>query len=347
MNADPTPRSEPASDQPVRWGFLGAGRHATLRTGPAVHKAPGAILQAVAARDEGRARMLEPAGPIYQDYEAVLADPDVDAVYISLTNDAHHDWAIAALEAGKPVLCEKPLAMNAREVADMIDASERSGKMLVEASWYRWHPRIQLAEQWLADGRIGAVRSVTAVFSIDSLFLGGYRTDPAKLGGALGDLGPYAMSAALWALGWPEVREVRARWRIGASGVDVLAEADLRCDGDRRARIYVAAGPPAQWIEVAGTKGRVDLRRSAFGAMPGEASVLELRNSAGQPRRVEFGPADAYALMFREVSKAIRGDDAFVVPLWQSLATMTALDSVRSAATAGSPVSPAVVAVNR
>lgn len=336
MSVDPSPRPQAPGGQPVRWGFLGAGRHATLRTGPAVHEAPGAVLHAVSARDPERARSLGPAGAVYRDYEAVLADPDIDAVYISLTNDVHRDWAIAALEAGKPVLCEKPLAMNASEVDDMIDASKRTGNLLVEASWYRWHPRIQLAEQLAAGGQIGAVRSATAVFSIDSLFLGGYRTDPAKLGGALGDLGPYAMSAALWALGWAEVHEVTASWRIGASGVDVLTEATLRCAGGRRARVYVAAGPPAQWVEVIGDKGRLDLRRSAFGAMPADMSVLELRDQAGQPRRFEFGPTNAYARMFEEVSRAIRGEDAFVVPLWQSRATVAALDGVRAAALADS-----------
>jgi D-xylose 1-dehydrogenase (NADP+, D-xylono-1,5-lactone-forming) len=338
MNVDLVPASARALTGPVRWGFLGAGRHATLRTGPAVHAAPGAILQAVAARDGERARALGPAGEAYQVYEEVLNDPDVDAVYISLTNDVHRDWAIAALEAGKPVLCEKPLAMNATEVADMTKASKCTGKLLVEASWYRWHPRIQFAQQLPAEGRIGAVQSATAVFSIDSLFLGGYRKDPARLGGALGDLGPYAMSAALWALGWPDVREVSAHWRIGASGVDVLAEAELRCAGDLHARMYVAAGPPAQWIEVVGDKGRIELRRSAFGAMPGDTTRLDLRDSAGEQQRFDFEPVNAYALMFQEVSSAIRGDDAFVVPLWQSQATVAALDAVRAAAVAGSAV---------
>jgi xylose dehydrogenase (NAD/NADP) len=340
MNADPAPPSGPVRTGPVRWGFLGAGRHATLRTAPAVHEAPGAILQAVAAREGKRARMLGPTGAAYRDYEDVLADPEVDAVYISLTNDVHRDWAIAALEAGKPVLCEKPLGMNAGEVTAMIDASRRTGKLLVEASWYRWHPRIQLAQQLSAKGRIGAVHSATAAFSIDSLFLGGYRTDQARLGGALGDLGPYAMSAALWALGWPRVQEVSARWRIGASGVDVLAEAELRCNGDLGARVYVAAGPPAQWIEVAGDQGRIELRRSAFGAMAGDVTMLDLRDSSGQQQRFEFEPVNAYARMFRDVSAAIRGDDAFVVPLWQSLATVAALDAVRAAASTGSAVTP-------
>jgi len=136
----------------VRWGFLGAGFIATHALAPAVHAADGATLQAVAARDLDRANRLSPAGNVFDSYDALLRDDDVDAVYISLTNDVHAHWAIAAMRAGKHVLCEKPLAMNAMQVREMTAVAEETGLLLVEASWYRWHPRVRRAQKELAAG---------------------------------------------------------------------------------------------------------------------------------------------------------------------------------------------------
>ncbi|HLY31357.1 MAG TPA: Gfo/Idh/MocA family oxidoreductase, partial [Ktedonobacterales bacterium] len=118
-------------ESPVRWGFLGAGYIARTALAPAVHAASGAVLQAVAARDIDRARALRPVGAAYSAYEEVLADPDVDAVYLSLTNEAHAPWSIAAMQAGKHVLCEKPLAMSAAEVDAMSAVAASSGRLLV------------------------------------------------------------------------------------------------------------------------------------------------------------------------------------------------------------------------
>lgn len=123
----------------VGFGFLGAGMIATTALSPAVHAADGAHLQAVAARDIDRARSLEPAGKAYDDYSAVLADDTVDVVYIALANDAHERWTLAALEAGKHVLCEKPLGLDVAQVRRMTDAAAAADRLLVEAFWYRWH----------------------------------------------------------------------------------------------------------------------------------------------------------------------------------------------------------------
>ncbi|MDQ1687508.1 MAG: D-xylose 1-dehydrogenase D-xylono,5-lactone-forming, partial [Frankiaceae bacterium] len=118
---------------PVRWGFIGAGGIAKGALAPAVHAADGAVLAAAAARDPKRASALEP-GRVHASYADLLADEDVDAVYISLSNDAHAPWATAALEAGKHVLCEKPLALDVSEVDDLIAAAHTHDRLLVEAS---------------------------------------------------------------------------------------------------------------------------------------------------------------------------------------------------------------------
>ena len=119
---------------PVRWGFLGAGNIAATALGPAVHAAEGAVLHAAAARDEDRAAALGPARA-YGSYEALLADADVEAVYISLPNDLHLPWTLAALEAGKHVLCEKPLGLDAGQVDAVAQAAAAADRRVVEASW--------------------------------------------------------------------------------------------------------------------------------------------------------------------------------------------------------------------
>src|SRR3954452_7430087 len=228
----PRPASAPAYPRRlvVRWGFLGAGVLATKVMGSSVHAAAGAELYAVGARDIDRATALRPTGSAFASYEQVLADPDVDAVYIALANDAHCPWTIAALEAGKHVLCEKPLGLDVGELEAMAAAAQRADRLLVEALFYRWHPQIRKAVELLAAGRVGTVRHVDAGFSFTGVAEGNYRLDPAKGGGVLYDLGCYPISAALWAFGGAPV-EARASVLRGATGVDVTAGVRLTVCG--------------------------------------------------------------------------------------------------------------------
>lgn len=337
----------------LRWGFLGAGRHATLRSAPAVHAARGAILQSAAASDPRRAGALKPAGGASGDYTDVLRDPDVDAVYIALANHQHHRWAIAALRAGKPVLCEKPLALDSREAAQMFDAGDRAGVPLVEAAWYRWHPRIVRAQQLVAQAAIGAAREAEVVLSLDSLRLGGSRTDPRTGGGVLYDLGPYACSAVLWSFDWRLPAAVAAVARFGRDGVDVRVEATVRFGGDATpgiGRLYLACGAPDQRVTVRGTTGTLVLTGPVFapGADARTTIVLQRasaghrgpiapghRRDSGPVRRIRVAPQSACVAMFENVSAAFRGEAGWVVPAEQSVATTALMDAIRAAMAAG------------
>ena len=325
----------------VRWGFLGAGWIATKALAPAVHAAEGATLQAVAARDIARARALGPAASVYDSYEAVLRDDAVDAVYISLTNDVHAHWAIAAMRAGKHVLCEKPLAMDAAQVAEMTAVSAATGMRLVEASWYRWHPRVRRAQEELAAGSIGAVRHVTAGFTFDGKLTGNYRLEVERGGGALYDVGCYAVSAALWAFG-SLPREVTARQQLGPSGVDLVTEAVLEFD-DGTAEIRAGISePPHQWLVIAGERGEVELRDAAYTSWRDDETVL-LVSDGRSTRRETFAAVDPYRVMVEEVSGALRGGSGWTVPLSDSLATAAVLDAAFASARSGStsvPVEP-------
>jgi len=278
-----------------------------------------------------RAAALAPAGPVYDDYAALLADPDVDAVYISLTNDVHAQWSIAALAAGKHVLCEKPLAMTATEVDAMVAAADASGRLLVEASWYRWHPRVRLAARLVREGAIGVVRHVAAGFTFDGRLDGNYRLDPSRGGGALYDVGCYAVSAALWAFGGAPVRDVAARQRVGPTGVDLATEAVLSFDaGDAEIRVGINE-PPKQWLVITGDAGEVELPGAAYTSWVSDDTELLVSDGTGT-RRVAVPAVDAYRVMVEEVSTVIAGGDGWLLPLAESRATAAVLDACFAAA---------------
>jgi len=324
---------------PVRWGFLGAGWIATRALAPAVHAADGAVLQAAAARDGGRALALEPRGAAYDDYAVLLGDDEVDAVYISLTNEVHAQWGIAALQSGKHVLCEKPLAMNEAEARRMVDVATETGRLLVEASWYRWHPRVRLAQQLLREGRIGTVRHVAAGFTFAGQLAGNYRLEPARGGGALYDVGCYAVSAAQWAFSGAPVRTVAARQELGPSGVDIVTEAVLEFDaGDAEIRAGISA-PPRQWLVISGDAGELELRDGSFTSWRDDDTVLLVSDRSGT-QRVQVPAADPYQVMVEEVSAVIEGRGGWVLPLTESVATAAILDAAFASAGAdGRPVS--------
>jgi predicted dehydrogenase len=321
----------------VRWGFLGAGWIATKALAPAVRAARGATLQAVAARDIDRARGLEPAGAAYDSYDDLLADDTVDAVYISLTNDVHSRWSIAALRAGKHVLCEKPLAMNASDVQQMTAVAAESDRQLVEASWYRWHPRVRLAQELLRAGRIGTVRHVAAGFTFSGQLEGNYRLEPARGGGALYDVGCYAVSAALWAFG-ESPREVTARQQLGPTGVDLVTEAVLEFeDGAAEIRAGITE-TPHQWLVITGDDGEIELRDAAYTSWRDDDTVLLISDGSSTERR-PVPACDPYRVMVEEVSAAISGGSGWLLPLAESLATASVLDAAfASARSAGAPV---------
>jgi xylose dehydrogenase (NAD/NADP) len=327
---------------PVRWGFLGAGGIARVLAG-AVGAADGAVLHAVGARDVERARSLQPV-TAYGSYDEVLADDDVDAVYVALPNDAHLPWTLAGLRAGKHVLCEKPLGLTADEVDEMTAVSRATGRRVVEASWYRWHPRVQLAQASLP--RIAPVRHVASGFTFGGQLEGNYRLDVARGGGALYDVGCYAVSACLWAVGRGLPDEVVARSELGPTGVDLDTRLILTWEASADhpgAEAEVHAGMSTgegQWLVVRGDAGEVELRDAPFTSWRDDDTELWLSDGTGT-QRVPVAADDPYARMVEEVSSVLRGGGGWVLPVEESRQTAAVLDAARASATSGGePVRP-------
>jgi predicted dehydrogenase len=312
---------------PIRWGLLGAGWISRRAIAPAMHSAHGARLDVVAARDKGRAASLTPHRAAVDDYAAVIDDPQVDAVYIALSNDGHLPWAERALEAGKAVLCEKPLGRNADEARRMRAAAEAAGCLLVEATWNLWHPRTARAAALLASDALGPVTSVTGAFVFDGVDEGNYRLDPQRGGGALLDVGCYPLTGATWATRAASVSVDAVDIVSGGLGVDLTTDASLRLEG-------IPVHIRASFIETAfeslvihGEHGVIEFTGNDAYTSWMRPSALRVLDRDGE--RVEhFAPVDPYRLMIEAVSSAIRGEGGWLPdPRW-SITVADAMDAI-------------------
>ena len=309
--------------RPVRWGFLGAGFVASKGLAPAVHEADGAVLQAVGARDDARAAALQPAGSVGT-YAEICTRDDVDGVYISLPNDDHLHWVLFALDAGKHVLCEKPLGMNADEVTVMRSAADAAGLLLVEAAWNRWHPRTQRVEALVAP--LAGQRDVRAWFTFPGVPVDNYRLDPARGGGALLDVGCYAVAAALSALSADAVSVGAVERHLGPTGVDLTTSAVLTHANGSASVTASFERPEAQGLAIDAPGLSVEFGGQAFTTWR-EPCVLRVVED-GDAREELFAACDPYRLMVEAVSARIRGEDAWVLPLDTSAAVAAALDAI-------------------
>ena len=248
--------------EPLRIGILGAARIAPMAlVGPA-GRVPGATVLAVAARDPARARRFAArhgVPRVHDGYEALLRDPEVEAIYNPLPNALHAPWTIRALEAGKHVLCEKPFAVTVAEARAMEQAARRAGRVVMEAFHYRYHPLFARLRTILAAGEIGEVRHLEAHFCIPILRRNDVRYSAALAGGALMDAGCYPVSLLRHLAGAePEVITAEARWTRG--GVDRRLAAELRFPDGRSGRLSCSL--LSRWLlrasaRIEGTLGRL------------------------------------------------------------------------------------------
>ena len=308
----------------VRWGFIGAGYVASRAMAPAVHATSNASLYAVASRDQDRSATLEPQ-VVHRSYQDLINDPIVDAVYISLTNAQHKEWVLAALNAGKHVLCEKPLAMNASEVGTMLDAATRNNRLLVEAVWTRWQPRMQRMAQIVKSGELGEVTGISSAFTFQGDLTNNYRLDPSLGGGALLDVGVYQAHLWLMLLNEDVSFSIESVERtMGDTGVDLTTRAQLQLNNSVTAHLVSSFDlPPQQHIEVTGTTATMRTGEGEAFTLWKQPSTLLIGETAEH-----FEADDAFALMVHGVSVAIEAGKPTIFPAASSLRAAEITDAI-------------------
>jgi len=273
---------------------------------PAIAASKNGRVVAIASRDPGRAKAVADAYPgakAIHSYEALLANPEVDAVYIPLVNNLHKEWTLRAVAAGKHVLCEKPLAMNAQEAEEMAVVAKSAGKHLMEAFMYRFHPRTRRFVEALTNPMY-----VQASFGFTVKDTSDFRLQAPLGGGALLDVGCYGVSVARWILGEPS--NVLARSRM-AGGVDMTTSALLQFPGGQTASVWASfESPEEQSLTVV---AREDVHR--------------LNRPFSSREEV-----DEYQVMVESFAESILLDKPVAIPLGESIANMKVLDRIKEAA---------------
>lgn len=309
----------------TRWGLIGAGWIATKTIAPAMHASSEAVVQAVASRDVQRAQALDPIS-VYQDYEALINDPLVEAIYISLPNHLHCEWTIKALKAGKHVLCEKPFAMNLAEVEMMVEAAKQSNRLLVEAVWSRWHPRMVRLVDYVQERNIGELLSIDSSFTYPAEIEGNYRLLPEMGGGALFDIGVYPLHAMAALLGDDsEVVIEKCDVKLGPTGIDLTTEWTMRSGKSAIAHgLSSFEMPENQTLLVQGENGSIELLGTQAFTSWHSASALRIGESVE-----DFEATDPYQLMIENVGRKIRGEESWVLPLETSIWVQKIVDQLR------------------
>jgi predicted dehydrogenase len=310
----------------IRWGLIGAGWIATKAIAPAMHAASGAIVQAVASRDPERSRALNPV-TVHESYQALINDSLVDAVYISLPNHLHCQWSVAALNAGKHVLCEKPLAMNAAEVNLMANAARENNRLIVEAVSPLWHPRMARMADYVKAGNIGEIISIDSSFTFPAEIDGNYRNSPAMGGGALFDVGVYQLHAMAALVGDNVQLEIQSSdVTVGATGIDLTSKWQMSIAGSITAQGVASFElPENQSLIVHGEKESVELvGKEAFTSW-NSPSQLRLGDAVE-----EFEAVDAYQFMIENFGRKVQGKDSWLLPLETSLFVHKAMDQLRA-----------------
>ena len=302
---------------------------------PGAHASDKVELIAVASREQSKAEAYAREWDIeraYGSYEALLEDPDVEAVYISLPNTMHCEWSIRAVEAGKHVLCEKPLSRHPEEVEQAFDAAERAGRLLSEAFMYRHNPQTMRLAELVREGAIGELRLIRSVFSYSLYDADNIRLRTDVEGGSLMDVGCYCVSGSRLLAGEPE--SVFGQTYVGPSGTDWVFAGAMRFSGDVFAQFDCGTTlPERDELEVIGSEGSLFLDDPWHCWEPG----IELRRD-GEVERIELDPTDSYRLELENLSDAIHGEAPLLLGREDAVAQARALEALHRSSETEMPI---------
>ena len=323
----------------LRWGILSTADIARNKVIPGLRKAARCEIVAIASRDDRRA--AEAAAELgipraHGSYEALLADPEVDAVYIPLPNHLHAEWTIAAARAGKHVLCEKPLALTAADAERMGEASRAAGVHLMEAFMYRLHPSWVAVRELVAAGRIGRLVAVDSWFSYFNDDLANIRNQADVGGGALFDIGCYCINLSRMLFGG-EPRDVQA-WlrRDEDAGVDVVTSALLAFDDGVATFTCSTRAEPDQRVHIHGTTGRITVP-IPFNIPPDRPTEIWLTAGGDPPvapstEVLRFETADPYMVEGERFAAAVLDGLPTPTPVEDAVANLRVIERILAAA---------------
>jgi len=327
--------------QKLRWGVLSTAAIGVKKVIPAMQRGEYSTVAAIASRDLARARDVASALGIpnaYGSYEDLLADPNIDVIYNPLPNQLHVPWTLKAAEAGKHVLCEKPLSMTVGEAKSLLAVRDRTGVVIGEAFMIRSHPQWLRTRQLIEEGRIGILRAVVATFSY-------YNVDPANIrnqlecgGGALYDIGCYCIQASRYGFGQEPTRVVGHIDRDPQLGTDRLTSALLDFPGGHAIFSCSTQMIPYQGVQFLGTKGRIEIE-IPFNAPPDRPTRIFVDEtgdltSSGVSTET-FAVVDQYTLQGDAFSKTILDRTPVPVPLEEGIANMAVIEAIFNSAKSG------------
>jgi predicted dehydrogenase len=325
----------------VRWGILGVANIGVKKVIPAMQQGREAEVVAIASRDAAKAR--EAAGRLgipkaYGSYEELLHDPDVEVIYNPLPNHMHIEWSIRAAEAGKHVLCEKPLSMNVEEARQLLAARDRTGVKVGEAFMVRTHPQWVRARELVRSGAVGELRSIMGFFSYFNRDPGNIRNIAEYGGGGLMDIGCYPIFTSRFIFGEEPKRVVGIMEFDPDMHTDRLTSAILDYPSGQAIFTCSTQLPMYQRMQIFGTKGRIEIE-IPFNAPPDRPTRLWVddgRDLFGGGIRVEqFDTCDQYTIQGDAFSRAVRGEGEIPVPLESGLANMQVIEAIVRSARSG------------
>ncbi len=326
----------------VNWGILSTANIGIKRVIPAIMAGHRGVVAGIASRDGGRARTV--AGQLgiprsYDSYQALLDDPSIDAIYNPLPNHLHVEWTVKALEAGKDVLCEKPIALNAKEAEALVAARDRTGRTIIEAFMVRSHPQWKRVRELVRSGSIGDAGAIQSSFLFTVLDPKNVRNQPEIGGGALYDVGCYPLVTARYIYGEEPDRVMALINRDPQLGVDRVTSGLLSFPGGGQL-VFTCALQLASWqrVVVLGTTGRIEVQ---VPFTPGKDHACRITIDSGKAMDgssavfEDFSPVDQYMLQCDLAASVFQGEAQQEFPIEDAIANMRAIDALYRSAISG------------
>lgn len=321
----------------IRWGILGTGNIGVAKVIPAMQHCQYGTVDAIASRDAAKAQEVATALGIprsFGSYEELLADPAIDAVYLPLPNHLHVPWSQKALQAGKHVLCEKPIALTAAEAQDLLETAQQYPHLkIMEAFMYRHHPQWQHAHKWVQDGKIGDLRTIQSFFSY-------YLDDPGNIrnmadigGGGLLDIGCYTISLARFLFDAEPQRVFGQMERDPAMGVDWIGSGIMDFGRGTATFTYSTQMVGYQRVNIFGTTGRIEIE-IPFNAPPDRPCKIAYQ-TGDTTEEIALPITDQYTVQGDLMAQAILNDTPVPTPLTDAVANMQAIEAFAQSATDG------------